>query len=388
MNAQKIVFKILAKIKYGTLTVILPNTTEVFTGANTGISATIKINDENIFQNIILKGDIGFAEDYMQGNWETDNLPDLLSLITLNQQYFDEIIHGNIIFKSIFFFKHFLNRNTIKKSKNNISYHYDLGNDFYKIWLDPTMTYSSAIFEQESDSLELAQQNKYQRIINNLSNNTKSVLEIGCGWGGFAQYAAKNNLNVTGLTISREQKDYLEQISKTNNLEQQIKIKLQDYRNEKGKYDNIVSIEMFEAVGEKYWQNFFTTIKNSLKETGNALIQTITIDNKIFNYYRKRSDFIQQHIFPGGMLPSKEIFIKTAEKYGLHVNDSFNFGHDYAKTLSLWLDNFDANIAAIKNLGYSEEFIKKWRFYLSYCIAGFSSNRTDVFQFRLSHQNI
>jgi cyclopropane-fatty-acyl-phospholipid synthase len=269
-------------------------------------------------------------------------------------------------------------KNTYNGSKKNIQYHYDLGNDFYQLWLDETMTYSSALFDGENVNLSAAQKNKYQRILSKL-NDKKNILEIGCGWGGFAKEAVLQGYNVTGLTLSKEQKKYADNLGLKN-----FTIKLQDYRKEKIKYDNIVSIEMFEAVGRQYWDTYFKTIKNCLNKDGKAIIQTITIDDEVALGYKKRVDFIQKHIFPGGVLPSKSEFINLAKANDLKVVEAFDFGGDYQKTLINWLDNFNKVKEKVINLGFDEKFIRKWQFYLAYCAAGFGAKRTSVMQFEIT----
>jgi cyclopropane-fatty-acyl-phospholipid synthase len=281
---------------------------------------------------------------------------------------------------------HLLRANTRRGSRKNIYAHYDLGNEFYKLWLDETMTYSSAIYNTPGESLEAAQRNKYQRIIDHLSKERDAhTLEIGCGWGGFAESACKQGVKVMGVTISKAQAEFAEQRLEQQKMEGKAQILISDYRDMQGKFDNIVSIEMFEAVGEKYWPSYFNTVRERLNEGGRAMIQTITVADKYFEHYRNRSDFIRKHIFPGGMLPSKEKFEEEAKKMGLKVQSAFAFGQDYAVTLDDWLQRFKAELKAIKEMGYPEMFIRKWEFYLAMCIGSFAGERTDVVQFELSH---
>jgi cyclopropane-fatty-acyl-phospholipid synthase len=257
-----------------------------------------------------------------------------------------------------------------------------LGNDFYSLWLDETMSYSSGIF-CESDCLKKSQENKYQRILDQINKNGSKILEIGCGWGGFINQASIQGFEVKGLTLSNEQKSYADQLIKNKNLSAQIA--LQDYRHEKDKFDNIVSIEMFEAVGKEYWNEYFSKIKECLKSDGKAVIQTIAIGDEFYKKYIKTSDYIREYIFPGGFLPSPKIFNMLAKKNGLKVIEEFRFGDSYSKTLLKWLDNFNAVQNKIIELGYDHEFIRKWQFYLAYCAAGFESKRTDVIQYSLIH---
>jgi cyclopropane-fatty-acyl-phospholipid synthase len=275
-----------------------------------------------------------------------------------------------------------LRYNNLKGSKKNISHHYDLGNDFYSLWLDPSMTYSSGIF-QNCDSLDESQKQKYQRIINQLNPTGRQVLEIGCGWGGFMEEGSKSGLDVLGLTLSQEQLHFSQNRMRKQNFKSQAVLK--DYRHEAGKFDNIVSIEMFEAVGKEYWNSYFSQIKSCLKDSGKAVVQTITIDEDAYHKYEKTSDFIREFIFPGGFLPTKSEFEKIAQDNNLQVADKFEFGQCYDKTLAIWLKNFDAAKEKIIYLGFDESFIRKWRFYLAYCMAGFRGQRIDVVQYSLTH---
>jgi cyclopropane-fatty-acyl-phospholipid synthase len=270
-------------------------------------------------------------------------------------------------------------RNNIRGSRNNIKAHYDVGNDFYRLWLDETMTYSSALFSQGAKDLAEAQRAKYGRILERI-NGASSLLEIGCGWGGFAEEASKSDRHVTGLTISPSQHAFA-----TERLAGKADIRLQDYRKTEGLFDAIVSIEMFEAVGERYWPVYFKTIAERLKKGGKAVIQTITIRDEFFEGYRVRSDFIRHYVFPGGMLPSARSFRKEAAKAGLQCLDSFDFGQDYARTLREWAIRFEEKRAEILSMGYSEAFIRNWRFYLGICAAAFAVGRTDVVQVELAH---
>lgn len=382
MKNYDLIWLALENADCGSLKVVLPNNLEKkFEGKNPGPKADIIIKNPELINLVISGGDVAFGEAYIQGFWDSSDLSELLTFLTLNSHALEDFFHARKLESFILFLKSFFTKNTKRGSKKNIRAHYDLGNDFYELWLDETMTYSSAIFNDEKLSLSEAQKKKYHQILSKLKSQT--ILEIGCGWGGFAHEAAKIGKKITCLTLSPRQKDYAINRMKKNNLDSLVEIKLQDYREEKGIYDNVVSIEMFEAVGQEYWSKFFQVIKNCLKPSGTALLQIITIDEQVFKDYKNRVDFIQKHIFPGGVLPSKTAIRELAKNYGFKIKDEFAFGYDYSKTLGIWLKNFDAKRAQIKALGFSEEFIRKWRFYLCYCIAGFNSKRTDVVQFEL-----
>jgi len=366
----------------GTLKLTTPDgKTRVFAGKNPGETASLELRDWRVVSNMMHKGDIGFAEDYRAGNWETDNLTALATLGLVNRNALDSFVAGNNVSRKLSMLSYLLKLNSLKGSKRNIHAHYDLGNDFYKLWLDPSMTYSSAIFKDPNDSLEQAQDNKYDRILDCLGQNSGSLLEIGCGWGGFAERAqARGDFGIKGLTLSDEQHAYAQK-----RLGNKANIALEDYRLQDKKFDNIVSIEMFEAVGERYWPTYFNTVGNLLNTNGKAVIQTITMNDKDFPRYRSGGDFIRSFIFPGGMLPSPTRFRAEVQKAGLKVENEFYFGQDYARTLSIWLNDFDAKQDEIKALGFDDGFIRLWRFYLAACIAGFRTGRTDVMQVELSH---
>jgi len=280
--------------------------------------------------------------------------------------------------------KHWLRENTLARSKKNIHAHYDLGNDFYELWLDPSMTYSSAFFQNfEQESLESAQQQKYQKIIDSLNlKSGDNILEIGCGWGGFIEHAAKLGINVTGLTISKEQFDFA--TSRITKLDGMQKILYEDYRSHQGTYDAVVSIEMLEAVGSKYWNEYFNAIKKFLKPGSSALVQVITMHNKYFKSYNVDPDFIQTYIFPGGELISDEAFFNCASKICLECKKVRSFGKSYARTLEIWNDQFQNQWESVKKLGFDQKFKRTWEMYYAYCIGGFLSDRLDVSQFKLT----
>lgn len=375
--------KQLEGLEYGTVSVITPDgANNIFEGkTNNQPKTNFVIKNSRVITNLLAKGDVGFAESYRDGDFDTDNLPALLTIALKNSEYIDNYLYGNFFSNLASQIIYYLRSNSIKGSRRNIHSHYDLGNDFYSLWLDPTMSYSSAIFQNDNDTLQSAQLNKYDRMIERFQKNSGRLLEVGCGWGGFAERALdKGDFGIKGITISKEQLDYA-----SIRLGNKAQIVMEDYRKQQGKYDNIVSIEMFEAVGEKYWPVYFEKIKSLLANKGKALVQTITIDEPHFERYRKTGDMVRSFIFPGGMLPSTSRFRQEAEKAGLKLTDDFSFGQDYAITLKHWLDSFENNLGNIKKLGFDDKFIRIWRFYLSACIASFSVSRTNVIQAELCH---
>lgn len=374
--------KKLDNLEYGRFELTTPDgRTRVFEGRQPGSAARLSLHDWRVVANLAVRGDIGFAEDYKAGLWETACLPDLLSLAMENDRVIDGYIFGSSGMQLMARLSQLLRLNTVSGSKKNISAHYDLGNDFYNLWLDPSMTYSSAIFANPDENLETAQMRKYDRIIDRLGSSAGRILEIGCGWGGFAARAADRGAGfVKGVTLSEKQRSYAAQ-----RLGGKAQIALEDYRHQNGVFDHIVSIEMFEAVGERYWPMYFEKVSSLLRRGGKAVIQTITIEDSRFEKYRQSGDFIRSYIFPGGMLPSPARFRAEAEKAGFVMTDRFDFGKDYATTLERWLHNFDARRDDIAALGYDEGFMRMWRFYLAACIAGFRTGRTDVMQVELQH---
>lgn len=374
-------FAKLEQIKYGSINITTPEGKEYnFEGSYPGIKADLQIKKWSVISRLSSTGDIAFAEDYRDQNFTTSNLLALLKFALSNDSALENYIDSNILARLIHRIRYYLNTNTIKQSKRNIHKHYDLGNNFYRLWLDDSMSYSSAIFTDSENDLQIAQYNKYDRIIDHLTKG-KNTLEIGCGWGGFVDRAMqKNDYNIKGITISKQQYEYAQK-----RVGNKANIAIEDYRHLQGRYDNIVSIEMFEAVGEKYWQTYFAKIKNLLQSKGKAMIQTITIRDDLFQTYRKGSDMIRSFIFPGGMLPSESIFKRYAMESDLRVNDVYNFGSDYAKTLEIWLDRFDSKLEQIKMQGFDDKFIRIWRFYLASCAACFDSGRTNVMQVELEN---
>ena len=380
----------LERIKLGSLELELPDGSKrVFNGALPGPKAKLKINSHSVITKIFRSSDIALAEAYRDNLLEIEDLTSFMLMACLNQEIFEKAFKGNFFGMLIYRIRHMLRFNSRKGSKKNIHAHYDLGNEFYKLWLDPTMTYSSALFKDKNETLESAQKNKYQRIIDSLNlKPTDHILEIGCGWGGFATTTALQiGCKVTCLTLSIEQHKYATDLVKKLNLEHLVTIKICDYRDEVGLYDHVVSIEMIEAVGEQYWKNYFQTLNNRLKPGGKAHIQAITIKDDLFESYRLSTDFIQQFIFPGGMILAPKMIKSHASGSQLIVKDYFEFGLDYAETLKRWREVFTLKIEDVKKVGFDEAFIKIWNFYYCYCEAGFLSRRIDVAQVLMEKQN-
>ena len=381
---QKIANNILIKIHKGKLIVTYPNNdTKTFVGKNLGYEANIKFKNYRLFSKLLRKGATGFAESYMDNDFETNNLSKLLLFSQDNEKYFLENKSNNLIFDYYVKLKHRLNDNTLSRSKKNIKFHYDLGNEFYRHWLDKSMTYSSAIFTDSKKNLYDAQINKYIQIAKPMElNNNSSLLEIGCGWGGFSSFVAKEyGSNVKAITISEEQYKFTSERISREGLNEKVKVEMMDYRDVSTKYTNTASIEMFEAVGKKYWQTFLNTLKNSLKTDGVASLQIITINDDKAEKYQSNPDFIQQYIFPGGVLPSKKQLLKINNQLGLSLTEVQNFKNSYALTLDIWNQKFQLAWPNIADQGFSLRFKKMWEYYLSYCQAGFISGSTDVSQF-------
>jgi len=364
----------------GSLELTLPDgSRHRFEGRQPGPAAELTIRDRRTIAALAATGDIGLTEAYRDGWCDTRDMTGLLSFGLLNEEALERFVFGSRLNMLAVRLLYLFNRNSKAGSRRNIAAHYDLGNDFYRLWLDESMTYSSAIYGA-GDSLRDAQMRKYDRILDSLPTNSGRLLEIGCGWGGFAERAlGRGDFAQKGLTLSQQQAAYARQ-----RLGQDAEIALQDYRDEGGKYDHIVSIEMFEAVGEKYWPVYFGKIREALADRGRAVIQTISVADRYFERYRKGGDMIRSFIFPGGMLPSPERFRAEAEHAGLRVEEVFTFGLDYARTLGEWLQRFEARLPEVRAQGFDEGFIRVWRFYLAACIAGFSVGRTDVGQYRLA----
>jgi len=383
--AARAVLRMLQQLEHGRLVVQTPGGRTLAFGDGSP-QATIRLANWNVCAATLARGDIGFAECWIDGDWETDSLADLLSVLVLNRRAIDRALYGSWWGQLAYRLRHAFNRNSRAGSRRNIHAHYDLGNAFYREWLDPGMTYSSALYEGDaSRSLEAAQDAKYRRILDQLGLRPGArVLEIGCGWGGFAEAAARDGLQVTGLTLSTEQLAWASDRLAQAGLADRASFALRDYRDEAGRYDAIVSIEMFEAVGERYWPGYFETLRRCLVPGGRAVVQTITIDEPLFERYRRSTDFIQQYVFPGGMLPSVSAFRQGARAAGLANTEHFAFGEDYARTLRLWREAFIAKLPEVTALGFDRRFARTWEFYLAYCEAGFAHGNTDVVQFTMT----
>jgi len=368
------------KISNGKLTITLPNNENLEFFGKGDLKSNLKLNSYMPILRTITSGHVGFAESYLKGEWTSSDLESLLEIMVTNlPEAFSAKSKIHLTYNRII---HFFRENTKSRAKKNIQYHYDLGNDFYKLWLDETMTYSSAIFKNEKESLTEAQENKYQLLIDSLGiKSHHKVLEIGCGWGGFAEYAAKKvGCTIKGITISPSQLKFATNRIKELNLDNKVSLELCDYRDLKGKYDRVVSIEMIEAVGEKYWRNYFKKIKDVLKKDGLAGIQVILINNKSYQKYSKSVDFIQKYVFPGGMLPSQEKLNENYVDAGLVEVNSHSFGKSYAKTLTIWHKEFLNSLSSIKKLGFDIKLERIFKYYFSYCKAGFNSEKIDVAQ--------
>ena len=387
---RQALLKMLSHIKYGELKLKLPDgCTHKFTGSQKGPTADMVLLSDSAIIRILGHGKMGFCEAFMVGEIDSDNLTNLIELAVLHDSYIEEQIKLGTLQKLWLKLQHWRNRNNQSGSKRNISYHYDLGNQFYSRWLDRTMTYSSAVFQSETDTLEDAQNRKYQKLAELADIQPgERVLEIGCGWGGFAEYAAKEyGAHVTGITISKEQYDFTKNRLRTAGLDHMTDIVMQDYRKLNQRFDKIVSIEMFEAVGEKYWPVYFKTIANCLKDGGKAALQVITIDHKAFLEYRTQPDFIQKYIFPGGMLPSIKALDDPLKTAGLSLHFCQGYGQDYARTLAEWKVRFHQawpELATITN--FDDRFKRMWELYLSYCEGGFKAGMIDVKQMLITHK--
>ncbi|WP_374352485.1 class I SAM-dependent methyltransferase [Chitinimonas sp.] len=381
-----IFLKVLGNIRSGHLTLITPQGESLLFGdAHHGPTATLQIHDWQACRRILLAGDIGFAESLSRGWLDSPDLTALLTLALRNESAMPQTVTGSWLARLWYALQHRLRRNSRAGSRRNIPAHYDLGNDFYRLWLDPSWTYSSAVFAgNHQQSLEQAQQAKYQRIIDQLGLRAgMRVLEVGCGWGGFAEYAGRLGIAVEGITLSPAQLQFAQARIEQAGLTALVQLRLQDYRDVAGEFDAIVSIEMFEAVGEQYWPGYFKMLQQRLTPGGKALVQSITIDEQRFAAYRASSDFIREYIFPGGMLPSKERFVAGAQARDLHTLDQYAFGRDYAETLRRWRADFELQLDSVRQQGFDEAFIRTWRLYYAYCEAGFDEGRTDVVQFTL-----
>jgi cyclopropane-fatty-acyl-phospholipid synthase len=351
-------------------------------GLKLGPVAEVHVHNPDVFARLIRDGDVGFSEAYMDGWWSTPNLQAFMDLIHNDNPALYDDFTGKGLVRAFEKLRHWLRSNNKFQAKRNIAHHYDLGNDFYRLWLDDSMTYSSALFHTGQESLEKAQEQKYAAMCDAIGAKPgEHVLEIGCGWGGFAEYAARERgLRVTGLTISKEQHDYAVARIARAGLSDKVEIKMQDYRDERGSYDGIASIEMFEAVGEKYWPTYFDTLRARLKPGRAATLQIILVRDDRFEEYRERVDFIQKYIFPGGMLPGATVLRQQAARAGLEVRGSLEFAESYSQTLRRWHEAFSGRWDDIAAQGFDERFRRMWDFYLTSCAAAFHTKICDVTQ--------
>lgn len=377
------VFEIASKLRQGRLDFVLPDG-RCFRAQGTGAgpAAEITVHDPDIFARLIREGHLGFCEAYVDGGWSAPDLQALLDLLHDGNVEVYDGFPGLVLVRIYERMRFWMQSNSRRQAKKNIAYHYDLGNDFYRLWLDDSMTYSSALFRSGKESLEAAQEQKYASMIDQMGVNPGDhILEIGCGWGGFAEYAAtKRGLRVTGLTISKAQHDFAVARMAKAGLAERVEIKLQDYRDERGVYDGIASIEMFEAVGEPYWPVYFNAVRDRLKPGRNATLQIITLCDRRFEIYRKSVDFIQKYIFPGGMLPSPTALRREIAAAGLRLQSSIEFGESYSQTLRRWHTRFNAHWAEVNAMGFDERFRRMWNFYLTSCAGAFHGGNCDVTQ--------
>ena len=386
--SDKIVLSALKNIKFGRISLTNYDGKNIILGQNDSkLSANLIIKKPGFTFDIINKGSIGLAESYMRGDIETDNLTDLIEIAAKNINTVYKF-SGVLDFAPVNFVKNLIARNTKTKSKENISKHYDLGNEFFSLWLDKTLTYSSAIFENKKKDLEAAQINKYKKLSDLVKPRPgDKMLEIGCGWGGFAEYIGKNyDVKLDCITISKKQFEFAKERIFKNGLNEKVNIQMLDYRDINKKYNSIASIEMIEAVGQNYLKNYFKKIKENLIHNGKVGIQAITIDDNLYDRYRKKKDFIQKYIFPGGFLPCKKSLTKHAEQVGLNFDLCNSYGFHYSNTLSIWRDKFINKWEHISKQGFDITFKRMWNFYLSYCEAGFKSKNIDLIQFSMSNR--
>lgn len=385
-RAARMLIEVLAGLEGGSLVLRLPDGHPRVLG-NGPLRATLEVRDEAVFGRILGRGSIGFAEAYMDAQWDSDDLAALLGLLASNRDRLEGLIHGKALRLLPHWIWHRLRANSRGGSRRNIEAHYDLGNDFYRLWLDATMSYSSALWPTPEASFEEAQREKYRHALRALGVQPgQHLLEIGCGWGGLAEIACTEfGARVSGVTLSHEQLAWARERAQRGGFAERAEFFLRDYRDLRGQYDHIVSIEMIEAVGEAYWPSYFAQLRELLRPGGRIVVQAITIADGLFSHYRKDVDFIQRYIFPGGMLPSPSIIAEQGQQAGLSLIEARCFGLDYARTLALWLERFDAARDAVRSQGFDERFLRMWRFYLAYCEAGFRSGSTDVGQYVLTH---
>ncbi len=381
-----LMFRVLNRTRFGRIRVILPDGSEHdFIGDEPGPQAEIEFRNRRVLRRMLTNGSNGFAEGYLAGDFETPDLAALLELGARNEDAWGNFLTRTTMLAGLHRLMHVLRPNSKRGARRNISHHYDLGNRFYSAWLDRSLTYSSAVFDGADQPLEAAQTNKYANIaaLGGLKPGDH-VLEIGCGWGGFALYAAKSlGCRVTGLTISQEQFEHVRARIAAEGLQDRVEVRFQDYRDTQGVFDRVVSIEMFEAVGERYWDPFFSKLNEVLRPGGTAALQVITIAEDVWPSYRRSADFIQRYIFPGGVLPPRRALVERAQGAGLAWLADRGYGIHYARTLALWHQRFCEAWPEIGRLGFDERFQRMWRYYLAYCEAGFRAGRIDVLQMAL-----
>lgn len=385
--ARRVLDALMSRIVAGSLTVTLPNGEQAkYHGTELGPAAAIDIRSLRVFRRLLTGGDIGFAQSYLDGDWRSEDLVALLELAARNQAGLAQAFRSGFALRLVNRAAHLLRPNSRRGSRRNIAAHYDLGNEFYGLWLDPTMTYSAGLYTADDSDLESAQNRKYARMAELADvGSHHRVLEIGCGWGGFCTWAAANiGCHVTAITISLRQFEYARDRVAAAGLSDKVDVRLVDYRDLEGQFDRIVSIEMLEAVGERYWPTYFTTVLDRLAPHGRAALQVITIADEAFPRYRVRADFVQRYIFPGGMLPSPSALRRQTAAAGLMWTDANEHGADYARTLAAWRDGFEEAWPAIAAQGFDERFRRKWRYYLAYCEAGFNVGRVGLMQLALT----
>jgi cyclopropane-fatty-acyl-phospholipid synthase len=386
-GAARTVLKLLQRLRHGSLTVQLPDGAMQRFGGDASPHATLHLHNWKVFSAALKSGDIGFAESFIAGDWSTPNLTELLRVLVKNRGEMEGVIYGSWLGRLFYRVRHQLHRNTHANSRKNIHAHYDLGNAFYTLWLDETMNYSSAIFEGDyTQPMAQAQKTKVRRALAQARVRPGDrVLEIGCGWGALAEMAtAELGASITGVTLSTEQLEFAQARMQRLGTSSQADLRLQDYRDiDDAPFDAICSIEMVEAVGSEYWPTYFATVAKLLKPGGYACVQSIVIDDALFDRYLHSTDFIQQYIFPGGCLPCPREFRTQAQAAGLEVVDAYAFGHDYAETLRRWREAFLARRDEVLAVGFDEKFMRIWEFYLAYCEAAFDEDNIDVVQYTL-----
>ena len=380
------VFAVARQLNNGRLDFVLPDGRRFRAeGKGPGPAAEIVVRDPDIFARLIREGDLGFCEAYLDGGWDSPDLQAFMDLIHMDNQAVYDGFPGLGVARAYERLRHWLRGNSRGQARRNIAHHYDLGNEFYALWLDRSMTYSSALFTTGQESLEAAQAAKYQAMLDGIGAAPGAhLLEVGCGWGGFAEHAAREGYHVTGLTISRAQHDYAQARIAAAGLSDRVTIRMQDYRDETGRYDGIASIEMFEAVGEKYWPTYFATLHRCLKPQARANLQIITVTDDRWETYRRSVDFIQKYIFPGGMLPAPSVLRQQIARAGLRLEGSREFGLSYSLTLRRWAETFNARWPEIAAMGFDDRFRRMWNFYLASCAGAFEGHNCDVTQITMS----